>query len=139
MLVRLVYYSRALRDMSLQDIQDILHVARTNNDSLDICGMLSYESKWFLQALEGDRSTVNELLFEIEEDPRHDEVVIIGYEQIEQPIFSDWQMGYAANSGAVAESLQELGLEAFDPESMTLGEATQFLMELSSRCEEAFA
>jgi hypothetical protein len=79
-LVRLLYYSRASREMSLSDLKDILGTARENNGSIDVCGMLCYDKLYFLQALEGERETVNELYLDIADDPRHDEIVIISYE-----------------------------------------------------------
>ncbi len=137
MQIRLTYYSRALRDMALRDIQDILNAARDNNASLDICGMLAYESQWFLQALEGDRDAVNELFLEIADDPRHEDIVICSYEYIEQPVFQDWRMGYAANSGAVAEALRQFGLRDFDPTQMRPDQALDFLVAMSQRHEHA--
>jgi len=131
--IRLVYYSRALREMSLQDIQDILGTARKNNADLEICGMLCYESNWFLQALEGDRDTVNELYLEIADDPRHDDIVIISYDQVEECIFTDWHMGYTANSGAVAGMLQSFGLEQFDPQQLMPDQALEFLTTMSNQ------
>ena len=137
MQIRLVYYSRSLRDMSLMDIQNILKVARENNAEQNICGMLSYESQWFLQALEGDRETVNELFLEIADDPRHDGVIIIGYEYIDQPMFSNWQMGYAANSGVINETLKEFGMETFLPAEMNIEQAKEFLARLAEQQQEA--
>ncbi|MCB1748270.1 MAG: BLUF domain-containing protein [Gammaproteobacteria bacterium] len=130
--VRLIYCSRALREMSLQDIQNILRTARANNERLGICGMLSYQSSWFLQVLEGPRSEVNELFLDIADDPRHDAVTIIAYEYVDEALFSDWRMGYAADGGAVAQLLHEFGLERFEPLAMSPLQALRFLRELSS-------
>lgn len=133
MTIRLVYYSRALREMSLQDIQNILTTARGNNSDQDICGMLCYESNWFLQALEGDRETVNELFLEIADDVRHEDVVIISYSYIDECIFPNWHMGYAANSGAVTDMLKSFGLDRFEPEKLTPDQALEFLQNMSGQ------
>ena len=133
MTIRLVYYSRALRDMSLQDIQDILTIARENNADQDICGMLCYESNWFLQALEGDREVVNELFLEIADDVRHDDVVIISYQYIDECIFPNWHMGYSANSGAVSDMLTSFGLSSFTPEKLQPDQALEFLQTMSAQ------
>ncbi|MCP5149617.1 MAG: BLUF domain-containing protein [Chromatiales bacterium] len=132
MLVRLVYFSRALREMSLKDIQDILRVARGKNAALEVCGMLCYHSQWFLQALEGDREEVNALYLEIADDPRHDDVVIVSYEPIDSPAFGDWQMGYATQSGALVRALQGLGQREFDPPTMSPSEALEFLRAMAA-------
>jgi hypothetical protein len=130
MLVRLTYYSRALRAMSLADISDILKTARHNNAELGVCGMLSYASDWFLQALEGPREVVNELFLEIADDPRHQDVIIVSYEEITEPLFADWQMGYVSDAGEVARLLVSLGLERFDPPVMSPAQALAFLRAL---------
>ncbi len=130
MLVRLTYFSRALRAMSLADIRDILQTARRNNAERGVCGMLSYASDWFLQALEGPREVVNDLFLEIADDPRHQDVIIVSYDVIAEPLFADWQMGYVSDAGEVARLLTELGLQQFDPPAMSPSQALAFLRAL---------
>lgn len=131
-LVRLVYYSRASREMSLSDLKDILGTARDNNDSIDVCGMLCYDQLYFLQALEGDRETVNELYLDIADDPRHDDVVIISYEDISEQVFPQWQMGYAGSSAQFAKILKDLGQVTFSPVDMSADMAYKFLHQMSN-------
>jgi len=139
MLVRLTYFSRALRAMSLADIRDILQTARRNNAELGVCGMLSYASDWFLQALEGPREVVNELFLEIADDPRHQDVIIISYEEIAAPVFGNWQMGYVSDAGEVARLLGTLGLRCFDPPAMSPAQALAFLRALGELEQSAAA
>jgi len=131
-LVRLLYYSRASREMSLSDLKDILGTARDNNSSIDVCGMLCYDQLYFLQALEGDRETVNELYLDIADDPRHDDVVIISYDEVTEQVFPQWQMGYAGSSAQFSQLLQELGQTTFSPVDMTKEQAFSFLQKMSS-------
>jgi len=133
MLIRLTYMSRATRDMSLQDIQDILTVARENNQGIDICGMLCYDQRYFLQTLEGDREQVNELFLDIADDPRHDDVVIIGYEYIDATTFGSWDMGFAPASDEFYRLLNEVGQNAFDPAEFTPEQAVGFLTKLAEQ------
>ena len=137
--VRLVYYSRALQDMSLGDIQDILQTARQNNQQQDICGMLCYESRWFLQVLEGERNAVNELFLEIADDPRHDDVVIISYDYVDKREFANWQMGYAGSSGNFAEILGKFGLDHFSPADMQPSQGLEFLRMMSAQQNQDIA
>jgi len=130
-LVRLLYYSRASREMSLADLKDILGTARDNNSSIDVCGMLCYDKRYFLQALEGERETVNELYLDIADDPRHDEVVIISYDEVPTTIFPQWQMGYAGSSAKFSELLKTLGQQEFTPAAMSVEHAFEFLKEMS--------
>ena len=131
-LVRLVYYSRASREMSLSDLKNILGTARDNNDDIDVCGMLCYDQLYFLQALEGDRETVNELYLDIADDPRHDDVVIISYNEITEQIFPNWQMGYAGSSAQFTQLLKELGQVTFSPIDMSAEQAFDFLKQMSN-------
>lgn len=130
-LVRLVYYSHASREMSLSDLKSILDTARRNNQAEGICGMLSYEQQYFLQALECERSAVNELYLDIADDPRHDEITIISYEEITAPIFKQWKMGYAGGSAEFTKLLKEMGQTEFLPETMSPRQAFQFLQHLA--------
>ncbi len=129
--IRLIYYSRASREMSLADLKAILDSARRNNAELDVCGMLCYEKRYFLQALEGDRETVNELYLDIADDPRHDEVTIISYTEVESPSFSKWQMGYAGGSAEFHELLKDLGQDDFQPNAMDTERSLKFLTLMS--------
>jgi len=126
-----VYFSKATRPMSLQDIQNILATARDNNQGQGICGMLSYEQSYFLQVLEGERAVVNELYLEIAEDPRHDYIEILSYEEIEAPVFGNWQMGFAPASDKFYELLSSVGLSRFEPAQFSPQQAFEFLHGLS--------
>ena len=131
-IVRLVYYSRATRDMSLSDLRSILQTARNNNDDLEICGMLCYENRFFLQVLEGDREAVNELYLDIADDPRHDCITIISYQEKDSVNFGKWQMGYAAGSDDFYNLLRANGQVEFDPAAMSPQQAESFLEKMAT-------
>jgi len=137
--IRLVYFSRALGNMSLQDIQNILDTARGNNAELDVCGMLCFEANWFLQALEGERQVVNELFLEIADDPRHDDIEILSFEYIDECVFPAWHMGYTANSGEVTRILQSFGQTSFQPDQLQPEQALEFLTRMSQLQVDAAA
>lgn len=135
-LVRLIYSSAVTRDMSLQDLKSILDCARSNNSDLGICGMLCYENNYFLQVLEGDRAKVSELFIDIADDPRHDEIELLGFEYIEKPLFDNWKMGYAGGSPIFQKMLEKLEMDAFEPGKLTPRQALAFLHHLSSHQSE---
>jgi hypothetical protein len=135
-MVRLVYYSQAVRDMALSDLKDILTAARTNNGDANICGMLCYDNKYFVQVLEGDRESVNELFLHISEDERHSDVVIISYDYIEQTVFQDWKMGYASSSPIFTALLTKLQQTVFEPEKLTPKQTYALLRYMSEHQEE---
>jgi hypothetical protein len=92
MLVRLLYASRTV-DPSLDTIQAILAQSRQYNPPSGITGILCYGDGIFLQAIEGGRNAVSELYGHIQKDPRHEDVVLLHYEEISERRFGGWTMG----------------------------------------------
>lgn len=135
-LVRLIYYSTASSGLSLTDVKQILTTARENNQKLGVCGMLCYDNQYFLQALEGDRSVVSELFVSIADDPRHDEVVIVSFDYVEEPNFESWQMGYAGSNSLLPTLLAKLKLKQFEPSELTPNQCLAILTTLSSQQED---
>ncbi len=92
MLVRLLYASRALGP-SPEAIEAILMQSRQHNPSSGITGILCYGGEIFLQAIEGGRKPVSDLFGQIQRDPRHQDVVLLHYEEISERRFGGWTMG----------------------------------------------
>jgi hypothetical protein len=93
MLVRLLYVSKAVDHQSENHTESILASSRDHNVSKGITGILCYGGGIFLQAIEGGRKQVNELYNQLVQDKRHQEVVLLHYEEIKQRRFSGWTMG----------------------------------------------
>ncbi len=96
---QIIYSSAATVDFPAADLRALLAVARQNNRSLDVTGMLVYQAGSFLQVLEGDRDTVLGLFEKIEKDPRHNDVRILLRAEIAAREFADWNMGFYDASG----------------------------------------
>lgn len=92
MLVRLLYASRAV-DPSSDAIDTILSQSRNYNPTCGITGILCYGGGIFLQAIEGGRMPVSELYGHIQRDTRHEDVVLLHYEEISERRFGGWTMG----------------------------------------------
>jgi len=92
MLVRLLYASRAV-DANPQTIEAILAQARAHNTSSGITGILCQGGGVFLQAIEGGRDAVSDLFGHIQKDPRHKDVVLLHFEEINERRFGGWTMG----------------------------------------------
>lgn len=92
MLVRLLYASRAV-DTATVAIEKILSQSRQHNPECGITGILCYGGGIFLQAIEGGRMPVSELYSHIQRDPRHKDVVLLHYEEINERRFGGWTMG----------------------------------------------
>ncbi|MCM3564014.1 MAG: BLUF domain-containing protein [Hydrogenophaga sp.] len=92
MLVRLLYVSRAV-DKDPKAIEAILDASRQHNVSNGITGVLCYGGGIFLQAIEGGRAAVNKLYNHIVADKRHQDVVLLHYQEISERRFGGWTMG----------------------------------------------
>ena len=80
--------------MRMNDLEDILEHARSNNAKKGITGALVYVDGVFLQILEGDTEVVKELMKKISRDVRHGTVTVLKQGEIPAPTFSDWRMAY---------------------------------------------
>jgi hypothetical protein len=92
MLVRLLYASRAV-DAHPETIDSILSQSRQFNPTCGITGILCYGGGIFLQAIEGGRQAVSDLYGHIQKDARHQDVVLLHYEEITERRFGGWTMG----------------------------------------------
>jgi hypothetical protein len=93
MLIRLLYASRAAANLGESSMPTILQQSRKNNPEQGITGILCYSGDIYLQVLEGGRTTVNSLYNKISRDPRHTDVVILEYEEVNERAFASWTMG----------------------------------------------
>tara|TARA_B100000686_G_scaffold342298_1_gene421175 strand:- start:1177 stop:1608 length:432 start_codon:yes stop_codon:yes gene_type:complete len=92
----ILYISRASESCDKAAIQQILQSSRQNNQINAITGILIHKSPHFLQYLEGPPEAVGELYEKIESDDRHDSVKVISRSEIDNRIFSNWEMGFAS-------------------------------------------
>jgi Sensors of blue-light using FAD len=94
-LVRLLYVSRAINSVDQATMDAIMAKSRANNPPRGITGILCYSGEVFIQVIEGGRDDVNALYNIISRDPRHQDPVILHYEEIPERRFSGWTMGQA--------------------------------------------
>ena len=95
MLVRLMYASRAVESAGEAELTQILQQSKRNNPGVGVTGVLCLSAGIYLQVLEGGRNAVSALYNKIAADPRHKEVVILRYEEIDERSFGSWSMGQA--------------------------------------------
>ena len=135
MLVRLLYASRCSDTIDDELLDSVLHQSRTSNAEHGITGILCVhpEGGVFLQALEGARDEVNALYNNIVRDPRHEDVTLLGYQEIEERAFASWRMGRVdlkkINPGLVLRFSRTADL---DPFTMSARAALSFLEELAN-------
>ncbi|MEO7150092.1 MAG: BLUF domain-containing protein [Burkholderiaceae bacterium] len=93
MLVRLMYASRPTSPGRPEDLAAILRASRNHNPGAGITGLLCCSSEVFLQVLEGGRHPVNRLYHRIATDPRHQDPILLRYDEIDERSFAGWAMG----------------------------------------------
>jgi hypothetical protein len=93
MLVRLLYASRLAAGNDAGVIDTILAQSRAKNPALGITGVLCHGGDVFMQVLEGGRGPVNLLYNTIVRDKRHQDVILLSYQEIAERRFGGWTMG----------------------------------------------
>lgn len=90
----LVYSSIAKKEISEQEITDILYTARDFNSKNDITGCLVLHNNEFIQVLEGDKDKIKKLFENIEKDSRHYNVFLVNEGEKIERLFKNWSMVY---------------------------------------------
>ena len=91
-MLQLIYISTARQSVDQDEVDRILAKSRTNNAGDRITGLLVFDGKRFLQALEGERSLVEKTYARIRLDPRHRASVTLSEREIEAREFGNWTM-----------------------------------------------
>lgn len=94
-MIRLIYRSQSRAEMTHDEIDDILKIARRRNALDDISGLLIYHQGRFLQVLEGPEEAVRACFDRVRRDPRHSAISVLHDGPAQTRAFSKWFMGYA--------------------------------------------
>jgi hypothetical protein len=98
---QVIYISQATRDLSDQEIRQIVDVAAANNRVKQITGALLYLESSFIQVLEGEAEAIANLLDKLRRDTRHENLRLLSDFEIEERQFEDWSMGLIESSKVV--------------------------------------
>lgn len=96
---QIIYASLATRELPSAEIRELLKIARKNNASVHVGGMLVYHEGCFLQVLEGPRVAVEAIFMRVKTDTRHKNVKLLLRCGIQQHQFADWAMAYVDTDG----------------------------------------
>jgi len=91
MLKRLVYASGATDAVGI-DLAAILDQSRQANTDLNVTGVLCFLDGVYMQYLEGDEATVEELFGRIRSDPRHCDIAPLERRAVPRRMFPGWTM-----------------------------------------------
>ena len=93
---QLIYISNITQNLNENELITLLQKARIKNEALNITGLLIYSEGMFLQVLEGPMNNVDALFHRIEQDPRHNNIIILVDKAESKKTFPDWSMGFAS-------------------------------------------
>ncbi|NDG41824.1 MAG: BLUF domain-containing protein [Betaproteobacteria bacterium] len=120
MLSRLIYASEATEALNPEKVETLLAQARCHNEQRDITGMLIFNSRCFLQVLEGEREPLSDLYGRLTHDTRHRRLLLLGFESIGERLFPGWSMGFAAADASHRTEYLRFGdTSQFDPYRLT--------------------
>lgn len=130
--VQLIYASEVAGTLTLDTVAAILNRATTHNAAKKISGFLCFDRKHFLQVLEGDTDSVNQLYHRIAQDRRHKNLTLISFGEIPAREFPEWSMGDFDLEG-LAESpmLRHHIMGSFRPHLMDRQQALALLHDLN--------
>ena len=95
---QVIYISQATRDLSDQEIRELVAVSAANNRVNQITGALLYLEGSFIQVLEGEADAIASLLDVLGRDERHHDLRVLSDLEIEARQFEDWSMGLIESS-----------------------------------------
>ena len=122
---QLTYISTARAALGEAEIDVILASSRRHNNRNGVTGILVYDGKRFLQALEGERDAVETTYLRIKADPRHRAAVQLSLRDIEKREFGRWEMAahrssYVATGGTIADDVDTLVADVPDANTRAL-------------------
>ncbi|EPF83591.1 hypothetical protein GCM10025882_26560 [Acinetobacter gyllenbergii] len=120
MKIQLCYASsrQGLADDLIDDLSNILTVARGFNSKNVVFGVLYYANNAFFQCLEGEDFIVLPLLKSIKKDSRHKNIFEFKIKEIQKYSFKNWSMKYVQKSSKVDIFFSRLGYEEFTPSAL---------------------
>ena len=90
----LIYISIAKTPFSSEELAKSLQRWRSSNTRAEITGMLLYKDGNFMQVIEGEAATVQNLFAKISADPRHHKITTLLEGPAAEREFTDWSMGF---------------------------------------------
>ncbi|NOQ36898.1 MAG: hypothetical protein GQ569_13580 [Methylococcaceae bacterium] len=99
-LIRLICISSATTIPTDRELKELLDGAKVRNKKRGVTGFLVYKNGTYLQVLEGERETVENLFNIISQDSRTAGIVKLKDESITQREFAHWHMGFKNLDGA---------------------------------------
>ncbi len=122
---QLTYISTATREILPSDIDQILSASRRKNELIGINGLLLFDGRRFLQALEGDEAQLGAAFERIKGDDRHRAIVVLSDRAVPARQFGAWAMAWhrvdpAAGGRTLSETVDALVADVSDANTREL-------------------
>jgi hypothetical protein len=130
-LIQLIYCSKASPRLTKDDIEFIWLNAIINNTKHSIQGLLIFYNNYFIQLLEGDEDEVEKLYSNISKDNRHNDVILIGQQNVKKTQFRRWAMGYNLDNELSIEIIKKYFPSGFTPEHSSFLILKNLLVDVS--------
>jgi hypothetical protein len=133
-LTRILYTSAAGSSLDGESLKRLIKSARGTNAALCVTSMLVRCGSDFLQVLEGNPDTVEELFSRITRDQRHSGISVLVKEHADQHLFGHWPLGFSVLTAAQVAMLsgaQNSGIEELSLTELNVGRAKHLLSALT--------
>ena len=129
-LIRMIYVSTRAQGLD-PDLNALAQAAHSNNSKSNLSGMLAFDRKYFVQAVEGERKLVCRLLGKLFADPRHTDVVLLAFDPIEKREFGQWSMQFVPLDASTKDIIFKHSTDkSFNPYDFSRSSALSFLLEV---------
>nr|WP_249661132.1 BLUF domain-containing protein [Variovorax sp. PCZ-1] len=129
----MIYGSQIAPQLELPEIFSILKQAQVHNARAGISGVLLFNTRFFMQLLEGPELAVDQLYSRIEQDKRHVGIKLISRQTIKQRAFQHWSMALVTPGVNNLEILQKYcKSQDFSPLALSANQARGLLNELTA-------
>lgn len=114
------YVSSAHKDLTVEEVNQILKQTNKFNKSQNITGILLFNERNFFQLIEGEKKTVLDLYARIALDPRHHNIIQFLEKPVSRPSFDGYLTDFITDNKKYEPEKLEMYLhyiEVLNPES----------------------
>lgn len=124
------YISTAVKDLPVDEVQNLFHHAGEKNRKNDVKGILLYSKGNFFQVLEGNKEYVMSLFSIIEEDPRHHTIIQVVGKEISQGAFDGYEFDVVTENNKYDPNLLKDYLEPLKGMDTKVQDVVQNILEV---------
>lgn len=133
MIARLIYASAVSEPLGADGLTALMEQARLRNKLRGLSGLLAFDSRYFLQMLEGSPRALSDLYGSMVRDTRHKSLLLLKYTRVDTRLFPDWAMGFVpADAAHLALCARLTGTAGFEPFTMDGDRAELLLTDLGA-------